>query len=788
MRAHDPIESVITSAQVLDALPIVAFMARPDGRVAYVSHGWSDLTGLNARGSFARAYREVVEPTHLESVVRAWRDALRTESSYRMEFPLRHADGSYRYVLAQATPMRDGGAIVGWFGTLTDIDALKRGEVALRESDRRQRAFADALPGITWSATPDGKLDFVGERWSVSRGRERSSALGDAWLESVHPDEREAVFAMWRLAVATGTPYDAEFRTRMVDGAYRWQLVRALPVRDESGTIVRWVGVNIDVDDRRRAESAREMFVALAENSDDCITIGDRSGKIEYVNAAGRRLLGLGPSPFSREMRFGELFASGDRARLDAEILPAVARSGRWRGEVSLRGEGDVPIPVEFDAFEIFDARGGPLGIAAVSRDRRERARVESGLRLLSRTGAAVLDMLDYSATLSNIARVCVENFASYCIIDVRDAAGTWERTAAHHSQELQSVIEELSPPSAQHPIMRALEAGESSLNSVDETWVRSVGGSGDRERAVRALDVRSFVTVAVRTPAGEIIGALTCGLDGTASRNHYRFEDLGFVEEVGRRIGAAIANARIFARERRIAVEFQAASLPATLPQADDLRLVADYRPGSDEATIGGDWYDAFVLDDGRIAITVGDVLGHGLHAAVTMTKLRQAMQSAAMMHPDPNAMLRVADKTLRLIDPDGYATAIAAIYDRTTQTLTYASAGHPGPAKRDPIGNVTDCTRSGPMLGLRGDDERAPIVIGAPAGSTFVFYTDGLIEATRDVEAGSLRLHEALARDDVPNEPDAARAIVDFVLAGGDASDDIAVLVARIGPVAAA
>ncbi|GAC1453655.1 MAG: hypothetical protein PVSMB8_12530 [Vulcanimicrobiaceae bacterium] len=244
------------------------------------------------------------------------------------------------------------------------------------------------------------------------------------------------------------------------------------------------------------------------------------------------------------------------------------------------------------------------------------------------------------------------------------------------------------------------------------------------------------------------------------------------------------LANARIFARERRIAVELQAASLPASLPRLDHMHLIADYRPGSDEATIGGDWYDAFLLDDGRIAITVGDVLGHGLHAAVTMTKLRQAMQSAAMLSPDPNAMLQVADKTLRLIDPDAYATAIAAIYDPAAHTLTFASAGHPGPAMRDPGGRIDDCTSSGLMLGLRGDAEREPNVISAPPGGTFVFYTDGLIEATRDVEAGSERLHTALASDVVSLDPNPARAIVDFVLDGGDASDDIAVLVARIAP----
>ncbi|GAC1459870.1 MAG: hypothetical protein PVSMB8_15300 [Vulcanimicrobiaceae bacterium] len=136
MRSVSSAESVPSWKQLLDALPIVAFMARPDGRVTYVSQAWYDFTGLSA-GHDRRRFRDVVEPSHLALVKGAWHDALASELPYRIEFPLRLADGTYRYVLAQATPMRENGspAVVSWFGTLTDIDALKRGESALRESD-----------------------------------------------------------------------------------------------------------------------------------------------------------------------------------------------------------------------------------------------------------------------------------------------------------------------------------------------------------------------------------------------------------------------------------------------------------------------------------------------------------------------------------------------------------------------------------------------------------------------------------------------------------------------------
>ncbi|HWT07080.1 MAG TPA: GAF domain-containing SpoIIE family protein phosphatase, partial [Xanthomonadales bacterium] len=466
----------------------------------------------------------------------------------------------------------------------------------------------------------------------------------------------------------------------------------------------------------------------------------------------------------------------------------ALERDGRWIGDFRFRNfRTGAPVPVAYNFFRLTDAQGKPLGIATVSRDRRERERVDDGLRLLSRTGAAALDSLDANATLRGIARAVVGEFAAMCVIDVLDAEGRWERVAlAHRDAHRERILEatrRMSQPVPEHPIARALREGRSSVVTVDAGWVERFEQTPERIDAARTLAVRSILTVPVVAPAGAILGALTCVRDAADPRDDYRDEDLRFVEEVGRRAGAAIANAQLYERERRIAVELQAASLPQSLPHVAGLELDADYRPGSDEATIGGDWYDAFVLDDGRVAITVGDVLGHGLHAAVTMTKLRQAMQAAAMVVPDPNVMLDVADKTLRLLDPDGYATALAALYDATARTLTFASAGHAGPAVRTPDGRLEDFTSEGQMLGLRPGGERATNVVPAPPGAVMVFYTDGLTEATRDTDEGQRRLHEVLARDDIVHGDRPARTIVQQVLGATEASDDIAVLVARIG-----
>lgn len=208
-------------------------------------------------------------------------------------------------------------------------------------------------------------------------------------------------------------------------------------------------------------------------------------------------------------------------------------------------------------------------------------------------------------------------------------------------------------------------------------------------------------------------------------------------------------------------------------------MRLHADYRPGSAEATIGGDWYDALLLDDGSFVFSIGDVVGHGLRAAILMTKLRQAMQAAALVDSDPNVVLAVADRTLRLQDPDAFATALAARYDPVTRRLRFAAAGHPSPLLRHPDGRVEELANPGILLGMRGGDAGPTRVVLMPHGATLLFYTDGLSEATRDIAEGQRRLVTALASGTFLSAANPAHDFVSEVLQGREAGDDVAVLV---------
>ena len=238
----------------------------------------------------------------------------------------------------------------------------------------------------------------------------------------------------------------------------------------------------------------------------------------------------------------------------------------------------------------------------------------------------------------------------------------------------------------------------------------------------------------------------------------------------------------RDFAREHEASVAFQNAALPQTLPTVAGLHFDAIYEAAGEDALVGGDWYDAFRLPDGRVVISVGDVVGKGLGAAVTMAAARQAIRGAAQVFPEPAAVLDAADRALRSDQPDRVVTAFLGVVDPLTHALWYASAGHPAPLLRHADGSLSELRAPDLPLGLRAD--RAPgegnASIMLPRGSLLVLYTDGLTEATRDIIAGERRLRTVLSAPDIVAAPHPAAAI--RRAAAGETADDVAILTMRV------
>jgi serine phosphatase RsbU (regulator of sigma subunit) len=205
-------------------------------------------------------------------------------------------------------------------------------------------------------------------------------------------------------------------------------------------------------------------------------------------------------------------------------------------------------------------------------------------------------------------------------------------------------------------------------------------------------------------------------------------------------------------------------------------------YRPGTEEADIGGDWYDAFLLPGDRAVLTVGDVAGRGLDAAMLMGEVRHAIRAAAFAGHDPAKVLQVANSVVRS-GPFRMVTAVVVMVDPLTLHCTYAAAGHPGPLLVTPTGIETLSDGTFP-LGIQDGLPIAAESLRLPPSALLVLYTDGLTEFDRDGVAGEALLRRAVADHFARGVATPAQAIVNQVLAGRPVRDDVAILTAFVEP----
>lgn len=256
-----------------------------------------------------------------------------------------------------------------------------------------------------------------------------------------------------------------------------------------------------------------------------------------------------------------------------------------------------------------------------------------------------------------------------------------------------------------------------------------------------------------------------------------------GTLEALAERTARALTYSLAYEREQRVSFAFQYAAVTTELPYAPGFRLDAIYEAGRAEALVGGDWYDAFLLDDGRLIVSVGDVMGSGLPAALAMVKLRQSLRTVALLHPDLLEMLEAANRTLLAEFPDRLATTFVALIDPITHTCSYANAGHPPPLLRLVDGTTVELHTHGVPLGVPGFSRqlRPDHILLAPS-SMLLLYTDGLTEVHRRPLEGEAVLRETLAALDTADDAP-SRAIFEQVLANG-ARDDVAIMTVYIEP----
>ncbi|MEU3430607.1 SpoIIE family protein phosphatase [Streptomyces gardneri] len=523
------------------------------------------------------------------------------------------------------------------------------------------------------------------------------------------------------------------------------------------------------------------------------VLILDGDGRLVLANDEARRLLGL--SPDAEGLLARELGLAPDIARLLASGRSAT-------DEVYLTGNRLLAVNQRPT-----DPGGGPSGCVATLRDTTElqtvtgRADVaQERLKLLFDAGLEIGTSLDVERTSQELADFAVPRFADFVTVDLADPVLRGEEPSGGDAAMRRVAFRGIRDDTPLYPPGKLIHfvpstpqsLGFGSGETVLEADMTAFSGwqAQDPERARRLVEagIHSMIAAPLRA-RGVILGVVTFW----RSRKPEPFEhdDVTLAEQLGARAAVTIDNARRFTREHTLAVALQRSLLPRALPEQNALDVAHRYLPAhAGSSGVGGDWFDVIPLPGARVALVVGDVVGHGLHAAATMGRLRTAVHNFSSLDLAPDELLWRLDELVTRIDQDESgdadgapvtgATCLYALYDPGTQLCTMARAGHFEPVIVRPDGSAEfAAVPGGPPLGLSGlPFETAEIEL--PEGSGLVLYTDGLVEdRTRDIDEGLELLRRTLAHPGRTPEQTCS-AVLDALLPE-QPSDDIALVVAR-------
>ncbi|MEV5958973.1 SpoIIE family protein phosphatase [Streptomyces sp. NPDC051987] len=535
-----------------------------------------------------------------------------------------------------------------------------------------------------------------------------------------------------------------------------------------------------------------EHHDAVLHSVREGVLIVDPHGRLLLANDEARRLLGLAADVEGRPVT---------ELRLDARAEDLLV-SGRTATDEVIEVGGRLLAVSQ----RPMDGPAGPGGTVATLRDTTELVAltgrievVQERLRLLYDAGLRIGTTLDVTRTAEELAEFAVPRFADYVTVDLADTVLSGEepdevtavrlrRVALHGGREgvpLRPAGEVVHFDPAT-PQAEGFGSGRMVLEPDMAAFSGWQGQAPDEARHLVAYGIHSMIVAPLRA-RGANLGVVSFW----RSREPAPFtaEDLSLAEELVARAATSVDNARRFTRERAMAVTLQRSLLPHALPEQNAVDVAHRYVPAG-LGGVGGDWFDVIPLPGARVAIVVGDVVGHGLHAAATMGQLRTAVHNFSTLDLPPDELLWHLDELVTRIDLDRDgdhgtrtltgATCLYAIYDPVSRVCTMARAGHLEPVIVPPDGDAhLPGVPAGPPLGLGGMPYETSEVLLAE-GSGIVLYTDGLIEDRReDIDEGIERLRRALAV--AGRTPDQmCQAAMDAMVPGAS-RDDVALLVAR-------
>jgi serine phosphatase RsbU (regulator of sigma subunit) len=492
----------------------------------------------------------------------------------------------------------------------------------------------------------------------------------------------------------------------------------------------------------------------------------------------GERVMLTGEDAIVERYGHVKTIAKGERTVIG---LP-MKSTGRAIGAIGL----SFPGLRELDGAELefFDILADTCAQAMVRIKAEEEARRQSArLLFLADASSELASSLDYEATLRNVAQLAVPSFADWCAIDLV-VDGRLNRLAVEHVDpdkiRLARELAEKYPPApdAENGAWAVMRTGVSQLipEVTDEMLVRLTVDE-EHLRLARELGLRSALTVPL-IARDRVLGVLSWV--SAESDVHYTEDDLAFAENLAKRAAIAIDNAELHSETLAAAIRLQHAVLPDRMPEIPGWDLASHYSPAG-RTEVGGDFFDAIPLGDGRVAVFVGDVMGRGVHAAAAMAHMRAAVRAYAAVDPTPATLMENLDRMFDPYPSDQLVTLVYLVADPARDELVVTNAGHPPPVLLRADGSTEQLPfADGVPLGTLPSGRRQSVV-PFHAGDVLLAYTDGLIERRdEDIDVGQDRLVAALGTLREPDLSPALNRVVDEVR-DPTRDDDVAALVAR-------
>jgi serine phosphatase RsbU (regulator of sigma subunit)/PAS domain-containing protein len=506
-----------------------------------------------------------------------------------------------------------------------------------------------------------------------------------------------------------------------------------------------------DVTDLRSAERSerrvRRELEAILDHVADAVTAQGNRGELIYANQAAVDLFGY---ETAEDLRAAPLYEVRDRFSFADESGQAVAPED-LPGRRALLGEEPDPLvlrirPVtggperwsRIKARALRDEKGAVVMAINVIEDVTELKRAAQEARFLADAGRVLASSLDYERTLQTVAGLAVPQVADWCVVDLATPEGYERMAIAHADPAKLRWTEEMSrryPPrmDSTNGVVQVLRTGqpEHYPDIPDEILV---AGAQDAEHLelIRSVGMVSAMIVPM-TARGVTVGAIT--MVSAESGRHFDEGDFALAQELGRRAGLAIENARLYRQRSEIAQTLQSSLLPPALPEIERLQTAAIFRAAGEGHEVGGDFYDLFSTGQDQWFAIVGDVCGKGAEAAATTAMVRYTVRSAAVRDGSPAAILEWLNDSMLRQDSGAmrFCTLAVVRLDFTAGGVAVvgASAGHPLPRIVRGDGSVERLGTHGTLVGITPDlqlEERSALLT---AGERLVIFTDGLIEA---------------------------------------------------------